>query len=49
MELHVGFTSAYGITLGFMLLAGLMVVLGKQHYGKALKICLLIWVVNYSQ
>jgi hypothetical protein len=33
LELHVGFTSAYGLTLGFITLTALMVFLGKRFYG----------------
>jgi hypothetical protein len=33
LELHVGFTSAYGLTLGFMILAFLAIVFAKQCYG----------------
>jgi hypothetical protein len=33
LELHVGFTSSYGLTLGFMILSFLMIVVGKHCYG----------------
>lgn len=35
LELHVGFTAAYGLTLGFMVVALIMLIFGKQCYGTA--------------
>ena len=33
MEIHISFTAAYGLTLGFMLIALCMLVVGRQQYG----------------
>ena len=32
VETHVGFAAAYGLTLGFMAIACIMLVAGKQYY-----------------
>lgn len=33
--MHFGFTAAYGLTLGFMVIATLMLIIGKRWYGTA--------------
>lgn len=36
MEAHVSFTSAYGLTFGFMVTAFIMLVGGRQYYSMSL-------------
>jgi hypothetical protein len=50
LELHVSFTSAYGLTLGFVVLALFMIVIGRHLYGtKASSTHHVIGVINTSQ
>ena len=35
IETHIGFAAAYGLTLGFMVIACIMLIGGKRHYGTA--------------
>jgi dipeptide/tripeptide permease len=50
LESHVGFTSAYGLTLVFLVFAVLLIVFGKRRFGKkAFSTCLVIQVVDIAQ
>jgi hypothetical protein len=50
VETHVGFTAAYGLILGFMLIASVMLVVGKLYYGVAVLLAsLLVPLADYLQ
>jgi len=39
LETHLSFTAAYGLTLGFMLIALCMLIVGRHHYGTSSTQC----------